>query len=46
MWGWDDTSKGTNPSSWKYNFRKFDTNYYPKYIGNNLHIFSKYIKDV
>jgi hypothetical protein len=42
--GWDDPSENGNPEAWKYAVRKFDPNYYPKYIGDNLDIFSKYIK--
>jgi hypothetical protein len=46
MQGWDDGSSKGNPNGWKYKIRKFDPNYYPKYINERWDIFSKYFKEV
>lgn len=46
MQGWDDPSPQGNPEGWKYEFRKYDPEYYPRYTEERWDIFGKYFKEV
>ena len=48
MISWSDPLHNGNPdpNRWEHKFRKFDPDFYPKYISERMDIFSKYIKEV